>query len=378
MLIHHIITIVVIIISKSLSSAWRPQPIRILQIRPSSGERQPKSSTKPRCYHQKSTPGPASMENSVELTSASLETNHMIFEQQQVQMKQSPSEIYVESPAEETGTDAIQDSSPEAIAEEEFSLVSPGKESSKKPGDWYQPGPVAHQLRQAVWLATQEITDLDGFHVYVAQDCPGYIQDIMEECTITMHHPWHHGKRKYRRLRIRSYCRILESAMLSLDNCIGIIGGRPKYSLYFIGYQEDKLIHLDPHYCQDNFAAEEEKKVRVVRDLLVAQQALDILDKNNLTELKSFGSRPEQVVKVCSAVLVLFSPIRKIPKNQSWKACKLMMMMVMMMMISYVGCFTRRYRIELQEKMWIPTFRQALRCKCTSVDVFLRGTSGSA
>lgn len=26
-------------------------------------------------------------------------------------------------------------------------------------------------------------------------------------------------------------------AMLSLDNCIGIIGGRPKHSLFFVGYQ---------------------------------------------------------------------------------------------------------------------------------------------
>lgn len=26
--------------------------------------------------------------------------------------------------------------------------------------------------------------------------------------------------------------------------------------------------------------------------------------------------------------------------------------------LSYVGCFTRRYRIEMQEKMWIPTFKR--------------------
>lgn len=52
--------------------------------------------------------------------------------------------------------------------------------------------------------------------------------------------------------------------------------------------------------------------------------ALDTLDKNNLTELKSFGSPAQAVIDVASAVLVLMSK-GKIPKDRSWKMCKIMM-----------------------------------------------------
>ncbi|KAI8425202.1 hypothetical protein MSG28_007025 [Choristoneura fumiferana] len=91
-------------------------------------------------------------------------------------------------------------------------------------------------------------------------------------------------------------------------------------------------------------AAEEEKKVKVIEEdvmikakicaddlakaepaLIAAQEALNTLNKNNLTELKAFGSPPEAVVTVTAAVLVLFSKRGKIPRDRSWKACKVMM-----------------------------------------------------
>ncbi|XP_037954213.1 dynein beta chain, ciliary [Teleopsis dalmanni] len=92
------------------------------------------------------------------------------------------------------------------------------------------------------------------------------------------------------------------------------------------------------------YASKEEKNVRQIEEdvtakakvceedfrkampaLIAAQEALNTLNKNNLTELKSFGSPPEAVVNVCSAVLVLFAPKGKIPKDRSWKACRVIM-----------------------------------------------------
>ncbi|GAM23514.1 hypothetical protein SAMD00019534_066890 [Acytostelium subglobosum LB1] len=40
-------------------------------------------------------------------------------------------------------------------------------------------------------------------------------------------------------------------AMLEIPQSIGIIGGKPKQSFYFVGHQDDSLFYLDPHFVHD-------------------------------------------------------------------------------------------------------------------------------
>ncbi|XP_053720928.1 dynein heavy chain 9, axonemal [Synchiropus splendidus] len=69
----------------------------------------------------------------------------------------------------------------------------------------------------------------------------------------------------------------------------------------------------------------EEDLAKAEPALEAAQKALDTLDKNNLTELKSFGSPVAAVTNVTAAVMVLTAPKGKVPKDRSWKAAKIMM-----------------------------------------------------
>lgn len=149
-------------------------------------------------------------------------------------------------------------------------LVRSGLTMGKQAGDWYGPAVVAHILKKAV----EEAMDpgLAGITAYVSQDCTVYSADVIDshrtprpgqaspspqndqpasastlpdDRAVIILIPVRLGSEKTN----PEYFNVAKS-ILSLEYCIGIIGGKPKQACYFVGFQDDSLIYMDPHYCQ--------------------------------------------------------------------------------------------------------------------------------
>lgn len=154
-------------------------------------------------------------------------------------------------------------------------LVQLGLALGKQAGDWYGPAIVAHILKKAIEEAMDPI--LAGITAYVSQDCTVYSADVMDSHrasgagqdsadksdalppahneafttdpadsrAVVILIPVRLGGEKTN----PDYINFVKN-LLSLDYCLGIIGGKPKQACYIAGFQDDSLIYMDPHYCQ--------------------------------------------------------------------------------------------------------------------------------
>lgn len=154
-------------------------------------------------------------------------------------------------------------------------LVQLGLAMGKQAGDWYGPAIVAHILKKAVEEALDPI--LAGITAYVSQDCTVYSADVMDSHRASgawqdsagksdAHPPPHNEPSTTDPTDSRAVIILIPVRLggektnpeygnfvkniLSLDYCLGIIGGKPKQACYIVGFQDDSLIYMDPHYCQ--------------------------------------------------------------------------------------------------------------------------------
>ncbi|XP_055364324.1 cysteine protease ATG4C isoform X3 [Betta splendens] len=159
-------------------------------------------------------------------------------------------------------------------------LVHLGLTMGKQAGDWYGPAVVAHILKKAVEEAMDPA--LAGITAYVSQDCTVYSADVLDSHRAsTAGHvstersdapPLTQNNQQASASTLQDSRAVIilvpvrlggektnpeyfefakvRNSILSLEYCIGIIGGKPKQACYFVGFQDDSLIYMDPHYCQ--------------------------------------------------------------------------------------------------------------------------------
>uniref|UniRef100_A0A8L8JSE1 Cysteine protease n=1 Tax=Heligmosomoides polygyrus TaxID=6339 RepID=A0A8L8JSE1_HELPZ len=129
----------------------------------------------------------------------------------------------------------------------EISCASDVDESSI--GRWYAPSEVISLVKKALKLSASPLTcDLS---LMLAVDGQVVVGEAERECR-------HWSKRLLLFVPLRLGTNHVNPVytdhirqMLSLTTCLGLLGGKPDHSLYFIGYYGRHVVYLDPHVAHE-------------------------------------------------------------------------------------------------------------------------------
>jgi hypothetical protein len=131
-----------------------------------------------------------------------------------------------------------------------YRLVAEGAKLGVPVGSWFSPTVLARSLA-AIGKSHQELNErlliIPAVDQTVSQD--SILQTLLvEERSILLLVPLMLGMgcvgSSYEQVILR---------LLELPMCIGIVGGKPQKSLYFVGHQREQVFFLDPHVVQQAF-----------------------------------------------------------------------------------------------------------------------------
>ena len=139
-------------------------------------------------------------------------------------------------------------------------IARDGEKFGRKIGDWFYPSTVAKCLRNIV---DEEVAMPESL-LSGAPLCVMVLQPPVLHTELL-----HEHFKKYQgvlvlvpqRLGLNKIQSVYHSSLKQSLECkwsVGIIGGRPKHSLFFIGYRGDQLVFLDPHVVQPAYTATSE------------------------------------------------------------------------------------------------------------------------
>jgi cysteine protease ATG4 len=129
-------------------------------------------------------------------------------------------------------------------------LLRHAAEDRVRPGSWLGPSIACRALCRAVNQEQREVLQL---RVYLALDCLVSKERVQETmlssgkawCPVLILIPLRLGTSQFNLAYVPALQRVLAN-----PQSVGILGGKPRHSLYFIGFQGSELVGLDPHACR--------------------------------------------------------------------------------------------------------------------------------